>query len=358
MTSREFCRIAGRLMRRPAAPFHEHAVREEVERLCREHGLAFRRDRFGNVLVRLHTARVRPLVLAAHMDHPGFEIVRRRGAACRVRFQGGVGDSWFRPGLPLRLMPSGARAALGPRVGKDKTFELIPRQPVDSADAFAVWEMEDFSVRNGRIHGRACDDLIGVAAILATLIELKRKRARVNVIGVLSRAEEIGFRGALAVADSGALPRTSLVISLETSRELPGVRMDSGVLRVGDRALVFDPKAGRFLSEVALDLQRRNRSFQFQRALMSGGTCEGTVYQEFGFQTAAVCVALGNYHNCAPRNRIAPEFVSVKDACGMVDLLVHAARCMPKYERMTSALPARLRRLLRNARRRLLTSAT
>ena len=41
---------------------------------------------------------------------------------------------------------------------------------------------------------------------------------------------------------------------------------------------------------------------------MSGGTCEATAYQEFGFQTAAVCVALGNYHNCGPRNRIAAEF--------------------------------------------------
>ena len=66
---------------------------------------------------------------------------------------------------------------------------------------------KDFAVRQNQIHGRACDDLGGVAAILAVLVELKRKRARVNVIGVISRAEEVGFQGALTVAASRLLPK-------------------------------------------------------------------------------------------------------------------------------------------------------
>ena len=42
---------------------------------------------------------------------------------------------------------------------------------------------------------------------------------------------------------------------------------------------------------------------------MSGGTCEATAYQLYGYRTAALCVALGNYHNCGPDLTIAPEFV-------------------------------------------------
>jgi endoglucanase len=251
---------------------------------------------------------------------------------------------------------------------------------------FAVWELEDFSVRNGRIHARACDDLIGVASILATLIELKRRKARVNVLGALSRAEEVGFHGALALAAGNGqdlkqlfrlspsralnrnasstrnnptiLPSNSLIISLETSRELPGVKMGQGViLRVGDRASVFDSDASRFLAEVAADLGASRKNFRFQRALMSGGTCEATAYQEFGFQSAAVCIALGNYHNCGKANKIKAEYVSVQDGCSMVELLVEAARLMRQYPALVGKLPRRLGNLLREARRDLRRSS-
>jgi endoglucanase len=206
-------------------------------------------------------------------------------------------------------------------------------------------------MRGNKLHGRACDDLIGVASILSALIEVKRDRAPVNVAGVLTRAEEVGFHGALALAGSGKLRRNSLVISLETSREIPPVKMGAGVIvRVGDRASVFDSEATRFLSEVASRLAGADRTFAFQRALMSGGTCEATAFQEFGYQTAAVCVALGNYHNCAPNNRIAAEYVSATDCVQLVKLMVESARAMPQYAKLISALPERLTELSQVAR--------
>jgi len=360
MTASEFSKLTGRLMRHPAAPFFEQAVRGEVEKICAENRLAFKRDQFGNIIVRLRTApKARPLVLAAHMDHPGFEIVRRLSeTSWLARFLGGVPDNYFRPGIPVRLMPGAIAAKLGRRPGKAKEFEIHTKRSSTAAPQFAVWELEDFSVRNGRIHGRGCDDLVGVASILATLVELKRRRARVNVIGVIARAEEIGFLGAMAVAATKELPKNSLVISLETSRELPGVKMAQGViLRVGDRTSVFSSEAMRFLAEVAAGLKAGNKKFQFQRALMSGGTCEATAYQEFGFETAAVCVALGNYHNCADNHRIASEFVSVADALSMVELLAAAAKQMPQLPTLIAKLPKRLQTMLREARPRLLRTA-
>jgi putative aminopeptidase FrvX len=361
MKASEFCKLAGRLMRHAAAPFHEHAVRGEVEKICAEHRLDFKRDAFGNVLARLRTApQARPVVLAAHMDHPGFEIVRQLvPTRWLARFLGGVPNNYFRPGIPIRLMPGGFAAQLGRWTGAAREFELRAKQAPKGQPQFAVWELPDFAAKSGRIHGRACDDLVGVASILATLIELKRRRARVNVIGVIARAEEIGFLGAMAVAAAKELPKNSLVISLETSRELPGVKMEQGViLRVGDRTSIFDSRAMRFLGEVAADLKVRDKKFQFQRALMSGGTCEATAYQEFGFQTAAVCVALGNYHNCGGRRRIAAEFVSVADALSMVELLVAAAKQMPEYGRLIGRLPLRLGAMLREAKPKLRKTAS
>ena len=359
MDAKEFSTIAERLMSCPAAPFYEAGVRGVVEAICEEHGLACERDTFRNVLVTLGTAAAgRSFVLAAHMDHPGFELIKPLGGRrWLAQFNGGVPDSYFRPGIPVRLMPGALPARLGKRVGKEKQFEIVAERALrkgEAAPAFAVWEMESFAVRRGTIHGRACDDLVGVASILATLIELKRSRARVHVVGVISRAEEVGFQGALTVAKAKLLPPDALVVSLETSKEVLSGKMGQGViLRVGDRASIFNSDAMRFLAEVAAGVQSGDARFLFQRALMSGGTCEGTAYQEFGYQTAAVCVALGNYHNCHPAGRIAAEYVSLADAVGMVRLLVESAKRMREFKTLTAKLPRRLNKLLAEARRNL-----
>jgi putative aminopeptidase FrvX len=359
MDSRFLCELAGRLMQHPAAPYHEHVVRAEVQTICEEYSLPFELDRYGNLLVRLQTSKKqRPFVMAAHMDHPGFEVVpAKRNSGHLVRFQGGVPDHYFRPGIKIRLMPGGIPAKLGKRVGKNRTFQIDVSRPLENQPTFAVWELEDFRASD-LIVGRACDDLIGVTSILAAIIELKKARARVNVIGVISRAEEIGFRGVLALTNTKLLPRNSLVISLETSRELPGVKMGEGViLRVGDRTSVFDSATMRFLAEVATELKTRRKNFKFQRGLMAGGTCEATAFQEFGFQTGAVCIALGNYHNCSPNGKIKAEYVNVADACGMVDLLIAAAKQMPNFKTLISKLPKRLRKMRHEAEVRLLKTA-
>jgi len=358
MTSDEFCQLAGCLLRHPTAPYYEHAVRAELEQICAEHGLEFNRDQFGNVLVELRTTpRSRPIALAAHLDHPGFEIIRKvSDRTWLAQFRGGVPNSYFRPGIQVLLMPGRQRAKIGRTVEhRRKLYELRAQKPAaNGGPEFAVWALDDFTVRRGKIHARACDDLIGVAAVLASLIELKRRRARAHVLGVFSRAEEVGFQGALTLAAHHSLPKGTLVISLETSRELPGVKMGQGViLRVGDRASIFDSEASRYLAEVAAELKAKKPGFLFQRGLMSGGTCEATSYQEFGFQSAAMCIALGNYHNCGQGTRIRAEYVSVADACTMVDLLVAAAKAMPRYNLLTGKLPQRLKKLLREGTQRL-----
>jgi putative aminopeptidase FrvX len=356
MTAKDFVRLAGRLMRHPTAPFCESLVRTEVEEICRENRLSWERDPYGNLLIRLKRGRPRrAMVLVAHLDHPGFEILRALGSNRYLgRFHGGVGEDYFQRDIPLRLLPNWAPARLGRRLSRPREFEILARNSLPKTPGFAVWDLNSFCVKGNRIHGRACDDLVGVAAVLATLIHWRRMAGAVHLIGVLSRAEEVGFQGALTVAASRQLSRNALLISLETSKEMPPVKMGSGVIiRVGDRTAVFDSSATRFLAEVAALRHDRNKKFQYQRALMSGGTCEGTAFQEFGYQTAAVCLALGNYHNCGPGHQIVEEFLDVSDACSMVDLLVAAAGAVPTFPQLTGRLSLRLRQLLREGRRNL-----
>jgi putative aminopeptidase FrvX len=350
--------IAERLMRCPAAPYHEDLVAAEAIRICEENRLAYSIDDFGNIIVR--TGRASPIentiVLAAHMDHPGF-LVRKRidDKTFVARFLGGVSDPYFRLGTKVLLMPGTIPAKLGKRLHKTKRqFELNANTAVREKPSFAVWDLPQFQNARGFIRGRVCDDLIGVATILHVLTSLKGSRAGRNVIGVLSRAEEVGFQGALALAERRSLPAGCLIISLETSRELPAVKMGKGVIiRVGDRASIFDSGATRFLTEVAGDLQKRDKNFHFQRALMSGGTCEATAYQEYGYRCAAVCVALGNYHNCGRNNRIRAEFVNQNDALSMAQLLIECAREWPRFSQLVGRLQKRLAGLAKEGRREL-----
>jgi endoglucanase len=276
------------LLAQPTAPFHEAAVRAEILRLlaaCPH--VCVEQDDFGNVLAHYRRGpELARCAFAAHMDHPGF---------VAGEFLGGVSEEY--------------RAT---------------HPPVRDFGAFAMWDLPECEEREGRIHSRACDDLIGCAAIVAMFQELEASAAECACYGVFTRAEEVGFIGAIQLARSGLLPRDVTIVSLETSSErAPGAgKMGEGVIvRVGDRTSLFDPDETATLWQIAQDAK-----IPAQRCLMSGGTCEATAYQLYGYRCAALCVALGNYHNCGPDTRIASEFVAVADVEALAQLCVAAAR--------------------------------
>ena len=72
----------------PTAPFHEHGVAAQVRAFARERGLPVRADRFGNLIVRLRRGRSQPIAFAAHMDHPGFEVVGVNGRTATLQSYG------------------------------------------------------------------------------------------------------------------------------------------------------------------------------------------------------------------------------------------------------------------------------
>ena len=91
----------------PTAPFCEVAVQDYVREWARQNRVKATPDAHGNILLeypgkgRQKTA---PWMLQAHMDHPGFSLINRRGKYAQAWFRGGVRKEFF-PGAKMRFIP-------------------------------------------------------------------------------------------------------------------------------------------------------------------------------------------------------------------------------------------------------------
>ncbi len=328
-------RLAERTLSCPTAPYREGAVIAWVREFAASHPeLRLESDPHGNLhLRRLGVRATRtPLVLSAHMDHPGFRALRSERARGTYHvdalFLGGVRPSFF-PGAAARFFQDdGEVRARVISVRADRRsgglrVRLRARKPVDRG-VFGRWDLPAFrrSSRNpDLLVTRAADDLAGVTAILALLDVVERvdPSRRVDVRALFTRAEEVGFVGAISVARQGRLPRASRVVAIEASKALSHAPQGAGpILRVGDRTSVFDDALTRWIGRVGERLAKSSPRFRWQRKLMDGGTCESTAFQLYGYRSAAMCLPLGNYHNMSERGRIAAESIRLADLVGLV----------------------------------------
>lgn len=325
------------LLALPTAAFVESAVMDYLSRRCRKlPGVAVRFDRFGNLLARYrHRPRAAvPLVFSAHTDHPGFVARKMRDSKTLIAaFRGWVEPEYF-PAAKARFWSDGRwikarvlrvtkatplRRTLS-RTARPEEVELRVTRPV-AAGSPGMWDLPEPALRGDRVTARGCDDIAGCASMLALLERLSKKRARADVFCLFTRAEEVGFVGAIAAAKARTIPKKLPIIAIETSKTLPNAPIGAGpILRVGDKASVFTPAVTAFCDRVAKKLQSRRKNFAYQRKLMDGGTCESTAFIAYGHAATGVCVALGNYHNMdTARRRIASEFISLNDWTRMVD---------------------------------------
>ncbi|HEU5316443.1 MAG TPA: M20/M25/M40 family metallo-hydrolase [Chloroflexota bacterium] len=312
----------------PTAPLHEEYVARRILALCREFGLAVTSDAYGNLYVRpprrSSSAGGVPLALVAHMDHPALEVVSTDPPVGRLL--GGVNAKCFERPIPVRLIGRD-RETRGRIVSRREEEDgVMLALEVDSPippGAFGVFDVEAFREDGETLHGPAMDDLAGCAAILAALSDCAARGMDGDVVGVFTRAEEVGLTGATLVAREGLLPKSTLVVSLEASRALPGAEQGGGpVIRVGDRTAAFHPEGEALLRRAAAQLAERTPAVPVQRQLMAGGTCEATAFATFGYVATGVALPLGNYHNVSPEMRIEAEYIHRQDLLGAVELLV------------------------------------
>ncbi len=333
----------------PTAPFFESRVAAYIVGELNRLGIPFERDRFGNIIARYEgdgAPDVPSLALMAHMDHPGFEVIAEEGKPLRALMLGGTRKECFDGRqVRVRVFPEFPPAD-GPDEGipgvitgyeeieyaDGLIFDLELSDASDLSDLsedrryFGMWDLPPIVIKGELAHMRAIDDVVGCMTILLTLESLVERKSPCRCLGVFTRAEEIGLIGASLLAESRLLPMDTIVVSLETSKTLPGAEIGGGpVIRVGDKSRTFDGDAESVLQAARDALRKEDPETKVQRQLMSGGNCEAIVFVLSGYRTTAMAIPLGNYHNVSPEVTIEPEYIHLDDFAGQVELLTRAA---------------------------------
>ena len=346
------------LTRTPTAAGREDRVIDWVRDWARRRSsFDLRTDRFGNLELRRRpprkssasrartgSARVSrpPIYLIAHMDHPAFVVERVRGPRSLVaEFRGGVRGEFFNGSKVLLFHGDGAPrrgtvrcGARGPGSGHDRkktvVIEFTGREVEAETGDILTWDTGRQRTTGDRLFAPATDNLAGVAAAICAFYSIHGtgRAPRPDVRVLLTRCEEIGLVGAVAVCSARLLPKGARMIVLENSQSFPESPIGAGpIVRVGDRISTFDPRLTYQIAQIALKLEKEDSAFKWQRKLMPGGVCEATAFSAFGYTTGCLCLALGNYHNMVlATGRIGPETISLSDFHGLVRLLVAVAR--------------------------------
>lgn len=352
----------------PTAAGREERVTAWIERWVSERpGLELSTDRAGNLHVAMAGDAARaPVYFTAHLDHPAFVVERVVGpGTLQLAFRGGVMDEYFEEARVVVHTAGGARPGTlkGEVAGAPGPFKQYLWEDDDDGlraevGEIGVWELPPAEELDGCIHTSACDDLAAAAAALAAYDVLwtawtKAGRSEQDVRLLFTRAEEVGFIGAIAACRHGTMPGDARVLALENSRAFPESPIGGGpIVRVGDRLSVFSPGltaavaaraeeiAGGPASVTASQKLSQAPAWRWQRKLMAGGACEATVFCHAGYEATCLCLPLGNYHNMADlaavqagtntaRPRVGREYVSLRDFDGLVDLLAACGEKLP-----------------------------
>lgn len=307
--------------------------------------LKLKSDKAGNLIItQKRKSKDKPIFITAHMDHPAF-VLRKvlSDREVQLEFRGGVQDPYFNnAGIDIfNNHDKSHRATITNLNSKAKPFKVVQARLDKTSDELSPgdigrWVYQGYEqepkVRSGILYAPACDDVAAVVAALSTLDILRSRKTTANVSVLLTRAEEIGFIGAIAACKLNSVPKTARLICLENSRSFAESPIGDGpIIRVGDKASVFSPSLTNRISAIMANHQKRHRSFKYQRKLMPGGTCEATTFSSYGYESTCLCLPLGNYHNMvdidgvAAKTRIAkvgPEYISINDYHGLIEMLV------------------------------------
>lgn len=323
-----------------AAGLEDRVIRWVEDWASSRRDVTLSRDPFGNLTIKRRGARSKsPIYFTAHLDHPAFAVtdVLDEGRHIQAEFRGGVYDAYFE-GSAVLLHRASGKPVRGEIVSLDRkrsselsqlvTIRLDRITPCAAGD-LVTWALPTSKITKKLLHAPACDDLAALAAaICAYQVMLEAPEDLGDVRLLLTRAEEVGFIGAIAAAKDATIPKASTLICLENSKSMVDSPIGDGpIIRVGDRISIFDPDLTARLVAIADQLKQDDESYRFQRKLMPGGACEATAFRLYGYLSSCICLPLGNYHNMdADTERIASEYISVDDFHGMVRLLAAVGR--------------------------------
>ena len=342
------------LCTQPTVSFHEHRVAREITNILATNGIQQHRDRWGNVIATIDgNDSLPPLVFVAHMDHPGFEAIEaveinEDEEIIYAEPRGGLGTRAYDIGTSVQVIAQNGNTIFGTieshthlrHAGRFARADRVTIRPDDDGygpkpsqltyPAAVLLDLPSFRLDGDIIRARQLDDLAGCATILSALIEVNRGKTNSRtIIGLFTRAEEVGLVGAALAASDETIPKDAIVVSVETSLKSDTAKQGSGVIiRVGDRTTTFDHDAEAVLHAAAHRISEHANAdnFKFQRALMGAGGCEASAFKAYGYRVTGTSFPLGAWHNTEDDGSIVPEYIHKDDFKSGVTLITEAMR--------------------------------
>ncbi len=350
----------------PTATGKEQRVVDFITRwVAKRPSLTMTADDAGNLTV-ARAGATPTLYITAHLDHPAFVVEQLLGdpslpSTLTLSFRGGVMDPYFKDARILvhtadgRRLPGTVIDAEAPAPLRRCTADLDAHvyAPAVKVGDIATWDLPEPRIEDGLLHAPVCDDLAALAAALCAFDAVLDNPAAASVALLFTRAEEVGFIGAIAASRNGSIPKSARLICLENSKASAEAPIGAGpIVRVGDRLWTFSPALTGAVAKAAEQLatarEKSEAPFKWQRKLMVGGACEATCFGAYGYESTCVCLPLGNYHNMANLDQvqagdhseahIAPEHIAVADFHGLVDLLIACATGLADIEPLSARM--------------------
>lgn len=344
--------LISELFNQPTAPFKELHVLTKIKEILEIQKIPYFTDGSGNIIAGVKSKAAlwkKPyFVYIAHTDHPGFHITEETKKNTYKAL-------WF-GGAPFKQMKGKRVRIYNFKNTKSKTGKILDidakvykRTGMDmtiqakniSVGDFGSFYCPSCQFTKDKVITRCADDLAGCVMALGALIDVKKQK--LPVVSIFTRAEEVGFVGAIGLLKSKILdPKYARVISLEASKTLPGAEIHKGpVVRLGDASTIFNSRMNRFVTLSAQELAKKDKTFKYQRRIMDGGSCEATAFDLYGFRTMGLSVPLVNYHNQGKRGP-APEIISILDVENGRKLLTEIAKTHKTFENATKVAYDRL----------------
>jgi endoglucanase len=315
----------------PTAPYKEGWVLTRIKKELTKRKISYFEDNVGNIVAGIKSKKQLKkssyISLMAHTDHPGFHVIKKINSKLLLaQWHGGHPPKMNGAKVRLHNPHLPEKSFTGKVITVDKKhalkIKLNKALQTNPLNLFGAFDFPGYKKVKSKIVTRAADDLAGCVIIISVLEKLKNKK----VIGVFTRAEEVGFKGALHLLEQKTLALNTPVISLEASRTLPGARLGKGcVIRLGDKRSLFDSDIIKQIDEAAERLQKKKK-IKFQRRIMDGGSCEATACRSYGVPAAGIAVPLFNYHNQRPDGKSGPEMIHLYDVDVAIQLLIETCR--------------------------------
>lgn len=306
----------------PGVSGREEMVREKIM------GMIGNRDHFtdgiGNLVVEAGDGE-ETVMLMAHMDEIGFYVTNiRDDGKLAIRKVGGISDELL-PGRHVEIVTKNEKRIDGvignvpPHLAKDGAiFEPVIDVGAGSREEaerlgigildFAVFKKHSSFLNGESLAMRALDDRFGCYALVEVL---KRAKFRKKVVFAWTVQEEIGLKGAKALARKYSPDRVYAIDAFACCSKMnAGVRPGKGpVLRMIDNSAVASFDEMNHVLGVA-----KSSGIPVQIGTTGGGT-DGSVYAEHGFRMVPVTLAVKYMHSEV-------ETINTKDLEELIKLLV------------------------------------